>query len=1126
MAKHLCDRASSLGEGLVQDDGHQGAQWFARTNEEGLPFNTAGKTSAPTSNGDDRCERIGWFCDDEEADWGAGQQDTGDGGSGGEEVLESEELESESESEEELESDNDDSSVAADAESSEDLPTLVADFGNATCSKPGVSGLAHPGAEFYPYATQGIAMADILFNGPRARFSRTQKLTTLEMSRQLHGKKKGPSLHALTQAQNSLETMLGDPTQRRTTQAGTVWYENNISSAIAKDISNPVTRRDMQMYPHLEGNGQRATQVWHGAKMLYGIPDDQMTPMMRNDSDQIFYVNELVKLSDGRLFIPRRWFLRGELKEKWCFGDYVHNTPCGAVIERSSVALRPSVPVSSFMHTYNELMRSTKLFEGFAHDVSGGVSKQWNKYIACYMSNATIPREALQKELNVRYVGATNQMSASELLSGIASSIEHAFANPTVTFDALTGREVLEGVIRDPQKTLETVQARFALALQSGARSKVDDDMALTGVKDGIGQPIVEDIVTRGIKLRKVSADNPSPKPDEIHKILSSQLELAKERGAINALLEMDGVNIHEDTPTEILHTVLLGVVKYFWAQSIHIIKRDHHMDTFCTRLRSLNSKGLGIPSILADYMCSYSGTLIGKHFKTLAQVMPFVAQDLVPQRVQDAWLLLGRLVVLLWVTEIDELDLYLTALKDVIDKFLVTAAICSPGILTEKPKFHFLVHLPRFIRRFGPAILFSTERYESYHAIFRAAMVKSNRQAPSRDAAKAIASIDRVQHICMGGYWRKIDGSGWEQASSVLLQFVRKNKVFSKILGIYQKPDPVPGTVTMVTCTKSKGKARMPLGVPWLSTRTSKLGVPVVEPGGFEVGNSYESVKHVIACSGDTITAGTHAIIQIGADLICAVNLQHDCVRSSCNEVEQMSVMREREVSAHQKCFVKHKDSAHFVLNTQALHNNKYIVAALPSELQKRAYTVGDAQAHMASAALSLRNTHDKKTAARKAATKRVKEEAALAALNAANAGVEDENNGEGVPDIREPSNEAKGPAVVASGSGVLQLLEAHNPAQPVAGSSNLSPSHFSSCTVPVLKRVCRLFSIKTAASIRKVDLISELDSYFARPNTRCPTKQELEEMKTELSLKRKREPDAIGLNDGEGNERAKKQG
>lgn len=69
---------------------------------------------------------------------------------------------------------------------------------------------------------------------------------------------------------------------------------------------------------------------------------------------------------------------------------------------------------------------------------------------------------------------------------------------------------------------------------------------------------------------------------------------------------------------------------------------------------------GLNIPRILASYMCQYRGSLIGKHFKTIVQVLPTIIFDLVLQDLLDAWLLLGQLTVLCWFPEIEDIDQYL----------------------------------------------------------------------------------------------------------------------------------------------------------------------------------------------------------------------------------------------------------------------------------------------------------------------------------------------------------------------------------------------------------------------------------------------------------------------------------
>jgi hypothetical protein len=56
-------------------------------------------------------------------------------------------------------------------------------------------------------------------------------------------------------------------------------------------------------------------------------------------------------------------------------------------------------------------------------------------------------------------------------------------------------------------------------------------------------------------------------------------------------------------------------------------------------------------------------------------------------------------------------------------------------------------------IRRFGPAILFATEGFESFNAVIRAKSIHSNRQAPSRDIAQGFAQGSRIRHILSGGY-------------------------------------------------------------------------------------------------------------------------------------------------------------------------------------------------------------------------------------------------------------------------------------------------------------------------------------------------------------------------------------
>jgi hypothetical protein len=135
----------------------------------------------------------------------------------------------------------------------------------------------------------------------------------------------------------------------------------------------------------------------------------------------------------------------------------------------------------------------------------------------------------------------------------------------------------------------------------------------------------------------------------------------------------MVGISMHLDTPTEILHTILLGVVKYFWGQTMFLLQKAKVLHIFQSQLESVNSDGMNAPSLNANYICHCKGSLIEKHFKSLAQVMPFLVHNLVPWTVLNRWTIIEELVVLVWHTTIPDTEMYLVSSHQSHSKALLT---------------------------------------------------------------------------------------------------------------------------------------------------------------------------------------------------------------------------------------------------------------------------------------------------------------------------------------------------------------------------------------------------------------------------------------------------------------------
>ncbi|KAG1743272.1 uncharacterized protein EDB91DRAFT_1236771 [Suillus paluster] len=282
-----------------------------------------------------------------------------------------------------------------------------------------------------------------------------------------------------------------------------------------------------------------------------------------------------------------------------------------------------------------------------------------------YMSNASILHEMLEKEFCVRFVSSLPHASPMEIIKGGKESIRAAVDEGIVVYDCKYRDEVMLipyglfeagdnpmqveecsngtlhcnyfcrtckiGELHQPEETIQQILEQIELLKLSGGTTNVQNAVLSTGTRD---------TTSTSITLEREFKEMLGGLSVEDH---------------INPLLSMTGLNIHQDTPTEILHTILLGVVKYFWGQTFWILDK-----IFQTRLDNINKDGLNSPTLGTEYICWYSVSLIGKHFKSLTQLMPFLIYDLVPSTVLNGWTVIGQLVVLLWHMRIDDVDKYL----------------------------------------------------------------------------------------------------------------------------------------------------------------------------------------------------------------------------------------------------------------------------------------------------------------------------------------------------------------------------------------------------------------------------------------------------------------------------------
>ncbi|KAJ7922473.1 hypothetical protein B0H13DRAFT_2410462 [Mycena leptocephala] len=405
------------------------------------------------------------------------------------------------------------------------------------------------------------------------------------------------------------------------------------------------------------------------------------------------------------------------------------------------------------------------------------------------------------------------------------------------------------GIPRTKQQTMSDLTAQLKRAID-GAPSAVDDMATDTGSKDKFFQHFLDKLQAAASKLRDEQKERgPSgtgvSKAEEVKNLLH-KLRAEMPDNIFNPVLSIPDFDAHRDTPVEILHVVLLGVVKYWWRDAVSR-QNSKGKEELRARLSSMDVSGLNTPPIRGNTYVQYAGSLVAL----------VVLHGLIPQAHYDGWVALCRLAPLMFQPAIDHLPTYLETLEAAVFDFLTATALWNTQWF-NKPKFHLFVHLTDHIRRFGPLILYATESFESFNLVIRLRSIHSSKHAPSLDIATAFSHLHAVRHLVSGGYVLEDENGNRiapRQAGPEVLALLNDEEFLGYM------------SMTGLSNTNKSG-LHMPLvgnaPCPWPDTAAAKHGISSL----LRASDTVQRCRSLILANGDKIEISKYLIYRKGGVL------------------------------------------------------------------------------------------------------------------------------------------------------------------------------------------------------------------------------------------------------------------
>ncbi|KAI8371085.1 hypothetical protein BD560DRAFT_396046 [Blakeslea trispora] len=252
-----------------------------------------------------------------------------------------------------------------------------------------------------------------------------------------------------------------------------------------------------------------------------------------------------------------------------------------------------------------------------------------------------------------------------------------------------------------------------------------------------------------------------------------------------DSLLQLESFDPQLDTPTEILHTVLLGIAKYLINDLVKLVLTDEQIRRLNPALDHYKSS-LGFSRHFSRNL-RHCGSFLGRDYKSLLQVLPVILITEFPHaddhlgHLIPCFSKLGKLCSLLFVRQVtekfslyvEEVDFAAKALVETLYVYDVNCTLQKHQPYTLKPKVHFLTHLARDIRRFGTALNFETEKGEQFNKHVREHILYTNKVNVSNQIAVKFGKQSMIRHVVDGGSW--VDANQLRvKTGSKILEFVQ----------------------------------------------------------------------------------------------------------------------------------------------------------------------------------------------------------------------------------------------------------------------------------------------------------------------------------------------------------------